>query len=187
MKSLLFGLVAVGLGLRLAAAELPLSIDKDHSKIAYDVQVTIHPFSGTLTAYQADILVDQALGKVTKAQLRFKFADLHSGEDKRDHDMLAWENNDQFPEVVFTLTSLDAGPAGGKFTAKGQLLLHGQTKEISFPVSIVTKDNLGYSIDGDTTVDTRDYGLPVIRKFGFLKVDPQVRVSFHLQGSVSAK
>jgi hypothetical protein len=31
-------------------------------------------------------------------------------------------------------------------------------------------------------VDTRDYGLPIIRVFGLLKVDPLVHVQFHLEG-----
>jgi iron complex transport system substrate-binding protein len=39
---------------------------------------------------------------------------------------------------------------------------------------------------GDASLDTREFGLPVIRLFGLLKVDPVVRVRFHLQGTAPA-
>ena len=39
-----------------------------------------------------------------------------------------------------------------------------------------------FAIDGDAVIDTRDFGLPIIKKFLVLKVDPEVRVRFHLQG-----
>ena len=41
------------------------------------------------------------------------------------------------------------------------------------------------AIDGETMLDTRDYGLPVFRKFIFLSVDPKVRVRFHLLGKLA--
>jgi hypothetical protein len=59
-------------------------------------------------------------------------------------------------------------------------------RQIEFPVTIVTNRTL-YAIDGHVLVDTRDYGLAIIRRFGLIKVDPVVRVNFHLQGSVAGR
>ena len=43
-----------------------------------------------------------------------------------------------------------------------------------------------WSLDGEAVLDTRDFGLPIIRMFGLLTVDPQVKVRFHLQAKPSA-
>ena len=85
--------------------------------------------------------------------------------------------------VKATVDSLDPAPAGG-YVARGRLRLHGIDQRLEFPVT-VTSDGLRYSIDGSVKLDTRDFGLEVIRKLLVLKVDPQVQVRFHLQGSLA--
>ncbi|PTY08651.1 hypothetical protein DB347_03485 [Opitutaceae bacterium EW11] len=186
MKKILIALAIAGLGLCVRAAESPVSIDPQHSRIEFDVKATMHGFTGKVEAYKTDIIADPASGLVTKAQVQVKFADLKTGDTKRDREMLEWEQVDQFPEVLYTMTKLDS-LGGGKYTAHGQLILHGVTKEIAFPVTIATADKTTYSIDGETNLDTHDYNLPTIRKFGMLKVNPVVRVFFHLQGSAAVK
>jgi len=52
---------------------------------------------------------------------------------------------------------------------------------VSFPVKI-TADHRLTTIDGMAAVDTREFGLPIIRMFWVLTVDPVVHVRFHLQG-----
>ncbi len=37
-------------------------------------------------------------------------------------------------------------------------------------------------LDGAAEVDTRNYGLPIIKVMAFRKVDPLIRISFHLLG-----
>lgn len=186
MKPFLAVLFFMALTVSSRGVEHALSIDKIHSRIEVAVTATMHEFTGKLNDYDADILVDTTSGKLAKAMLRFKFADLKTGDEKRDNAMLSWENNDQFPEAVFTLISLNTAKPNQP-TARGQLLLHGTAQEITVELTIVTKDQLVYSIDGESTFDIRDFGLPVIRRYGFLRVNPVVTVSFHLQGSASEK
>lgn len=186
LKTFLVATALMILGVRLPAAELPLSIDKSHSRIEVVVEGMLHDFTGKLTDYNADILADTTSGKVTKAVLRFKFSDLKTGDEKRDETMLAWAQYDQFPEAVFSLISFDAAKSN-KPVARGQLIFHGVVREIDLTVTVVTQDQLVYSIDGETTLDTRDFGLPVLRRYGLFRINPQVTVSFHLQGSTSVK
>ena len=96
--------------------------------------------------------------------------------------MNEWLETTKHPEGVFTLSALEPA-ADGRFEARGTFVLHGVSREIVFPVSVITDRTL-YAIDGVATLDTQDFGLPVIRKFGLLKVDPVVKVRFHLQGTV---
>jgi len=55
---------------------------------------------------------------------------------------------------------------------------------MSFPISIATGHRM-ITLDGDVAIDTRDYGLPVIKKYLILMVDPVLHLRFHLQGRLA--
>lgn len=170
----------------LAAADRPLALDSASSRVEIDVKATVDSFTGRLPVYQAEIHVDGTSPHVTTASFRFHFADIKTGKSDRDDQMNAWQHSDQFPDGAFTLASLAPAAGGGSgFTATGTLQLHGVTRELTFPVTIAT-DADHVMIDGAATFDTRDFGLPIIRKFALFKVDPHVTVRFHLAGTVPA-
>jgi polyisoprenoid-binding protein YceI len=172
------------LAISASAAEQPLAIDKAGSHIEIQVKATADSFVGKLTEYAPTVLVDPATGKVSGAKFAFHFKDVKTGNDKRDREMNVWQQTDKFPESDFALETL-APATDGKLMAKGALTLHGVTQTLSFPVA-VTRSETKVTIEGDATVDTRTFGLPVIRKFALLKVDPLVVVHFHLVGTISA-
>ena len=165
------------------AAPAPLIVDPAQSHIEVVVKATVDSFTGTLDAYTADISVDA--GRVVAASFGFRFDQVHTGKDGRDAAMHEWQETPKHPDGLFTLTAIETA-ADGRLTAKGSLAFHGVTKDIAFPVSVTTDRKL-YSIDGEAPIDTREFGLPIIRKFALLKVDPIVKVRFHLQGVVAAR
>ncbi|MFI5335753.1 MAG: YceI family protein [Opitutales bacterium] len=173
--------------LLLTAAALPaaevrdLTVDREHSKIEVAVKATIDSFTGHLADYAAAVQVVPGEARVESLVLRFHFADVRTGDTGRDAKMNAWQQTDQYPDSSFTLAGL--APLGdGRYTATGQLKLHGVAREISFPV-VIKLDHGLYSFDGEATVDTRVYGLPLLKLMVWIKVDPLVRVIFHLQGT----
>ncbi|HEY5079273.1 MAG TPA: YceI family protein, partial [Opitutaceae bacterium] len=101
---------------------------------------------------------------------------------ERDHNMSEWLQTNKFPQVVFELRAVDRGPKGA-LTARGGFQLHGQMHDIRFPVTVSVNSGLT-TIDGTATLDTQDYGLPIIR-FWVLTVDPVVHIHFHLQGNLA--
>lgn len=183
-----FAALLLGLGTvlavpaRAAAPETLLAVDRAQSRIEIFVKATVDSFTGTLGDYQPVVRIDPATGRVVAAEVRFRFADVKTGKPERDEQMHTWQDTARHPDGKFVLRQLvpDDGTAG-RHEAAGALILHGVSQEISFPVTITTDRHL-YSIDGEATLDTRMFGLPIIRKFGVLKVDPSVRVRFHLQG-----
>ncbi|MGC4074578.1 MAG: YceI family protein [Nibricoccus sp.] len=182
MKSPLLLLLLLVLTSWSSAAETPLAVIPEKSHVKYDVAVPTKSFSGTLETFDLQLFGDpKTTAKITRAELRFRFADLHSGNTKRDQDMRNWQNTDQFPDVVFTVTALKALNTKNGFTGRGQLVFHGVTREIAFPVSILIQSDGTYIMDGEALVDTRDFDLPVIRKYMALKVDPVVNVRFHIE------
>lgn len=185
MKSLIFLSAALATAGGLGAAELPLAVDATHSRVEVVVKATVDSFVGKLEAYDAAIVLDPANGEVVAAKVAFHFADVKTGKSDRDEAMHEWQETPKHPDGVFTLTAIERDPAtpGGRL-ARGTLVLHGRSKELVIPVSI-THAGDDYAIDGDATLDTRDYGLPIIRKMMVLKVDPEVHVRFHLQGKLA--
>lgn len=186
MKSILGG-VALLLGLTVAAVagERVLAVDPAHSSVEFAVKATVDSFVGKLAIYDAQVTFDEAAGRITRTVFRFRFSDLKTGKADRDEQMNTWQQSGQFPEATFVLSTLTPA-ADGRMTAVGQFTLHGVTRALTFPVA-VTADSAVVAVDGEVKLDTREFGLPVIRKFALLKVDPVVTVRFHLQGAVPAK
>jgi polyisoprenoid-binding protein YceI len=176
----------IGLGLSVLAvsgraADRTLAIDPAQSRVDVVVKASVDSFTGKLARFDPQIAVGGD-GRVSAARLAFNFRDVETGKAGRDKAMHKWQETDKFPDALFVLTSLEAAgaPAAG-LLAIGRLTLHGVARELRFPVSVFREAET-YAIDGDATIDTREYGLPVIRMLALLKVDPLVHVKFHLQG-----
>jgi polyisoprenoid-binding protein YceI len=164
------------------AAERPLTVDRSRSSVEVAVKATVDSFTANLPDYQTELILDDATGRITRAQFAFNFWNLKTGKDKRDAKMHEWQDTGSHPQGEFKLLSLQPTSAG-HWIAAGELQIHGVTRPVSFPVTI-TNDRKQYAIDGEAVIDTREHGLPVIRLFGLLKVDPLVTVRFHLQASL---
>ncbi len=161
-------------------AGVPLVLDRERSEIEVEMRGTFGSFTGRLQAFEVAVSIDPTGPTVERAELEFKFADLRTGRPRRDRDMLEWEDANHHPDVRFRLERLEVTP-GVPARARGSLTLHRVEHNVVFPVTLLA-DGAACSIDGEVNLDYRDYGLPVIRKFFMLKVDPHLRVRFHLQG-----
>jgi polyisoprenoid-binding protein YceI len=181
LMSLLVGVC--GWTMQTRAAER-LVINHHESRIEIEVSATIGSFVGHLADYDAQIDFDPMSGVVKSAELTFQFADVKTGEDKRDRHMHDWQETEKFPDARFEMTTLTPQAEGG-FLAEGSLLWHGKTQPLSFPVHILTEGR-ALAIDGTAVINTEQFGLPIIRKFLALKVNPAVSIHFHLQGDVAA-
>jgi polyisoprenoid-binding protein YceI len=162
----------------------PLQVNPSAVTLTVDVHATMHSFTGNAGNPIVALDGDAATGRISAGTVRFAWADLKTGDKSRDKEMAAWATT-KSPEGVFTLVTLAPGASADAFTATGTLALNGQTREISFPVKIV-RTSIGWDISGETTIDHRDWGLPKIRKFGFLTVDPTVTIRFALSASAGA-
>lgn len=166
----------------LRAAELV--IDRAHSQFDIEVKATVDSFTGHLADYQAAIDVNDTAHRIDQARFDFAFTAVKTGKDARDKKMGDWAETGRYPQGHYEMTSLDAGP-DGHYTAHGKLTLHGVTKPLDFPLAVATMGAV-WSLDGEATIDTRDYDLPVIRMALVMKVDPVVKVRFHVQGAAPA-
>ena len=163
-------------------ADQTVAIDKANSHITIAVKSTIDSFIGTLADYVPSITVESGSGKVTRAKLAFQFTDVKTGNDDRDKVMHDWQQTGKFPTGSFVLDHIGAAP-DGRLTAVGAFSFHGVTQSLTMPVTIQWAGRV-LPVDGEAVIDTRLHQLPIIRKLLVLTVDPMVKVSFHLVGSV---
>ena len=173
-------ILALPLFAKANGAQLVLDRAKSHVDVA--VASTFTSFVARLEAFDVAITLDPDSGRVESTAFHADLAGVKTGRADRDHNMIVWLQTNQFPQVAFELAAVDRGP-NGVMTARGRFQLHGQQHDISFPVTVTVSRGLT-TIDGTATLDTRDFGLPIIR-FMVLKVDPVVHVHFHLQGSLT--
>ena len=158
-----------------------LKIDTARSRIQVDAHATGHDFTGTLDRYDARASGDPSSLKARSFELSWRFSDLHTADGKRDGEMLKWLE-DASPEGSFRFTKSWTDEAGG-LHGMGRLSIHGVTKDVSFPYS-VKKDGEWVTIDGQASLDYRDFKLPLIRAMAVMTVDPQLTVRFHVVGRI---
>lgn len=180
LRLALLGAAALAVGA--VAAERPLAIDPDYSVVEVEVHALMRDFHARLARFQAYIALDSVDGTVSAATFDFDWADLLTGNPARDRELLRWVDHARFPAGRFHLHGIERA-ADGTVRAHGELMLHGVTHEISFPVTILADHDL-ISLDGAAELDFRDYGLPPVRRFHIRLVKPSLLVRFHLQGRV---
>jgi polyisoprenoid-binding protein YceI len=155
-----------------------LTVDKEKSSIQVDVKSTGHDFAGALSDYKATVEGDGKTLQPTAVNLTWKFTDLKTGENKRDAEMLKWLGA-AVPEGSFRFTKFWMD--GGKTCAMGELTIHGISKSVGFAYT-AKKDGNSVTIDGTVPINYENFGLPIIRNFAVMKVDPALVVKFHLVG-----
>lgn len=157
-------------------------LDRAESHVDIAVKSTFSSFVARLENFDVAITLDPESGRVESTAFHADLAAVKTGREDRDHNMIVWLQTNQFPDVVFELKSMVRGP-DGTLTARGRIQLHGQQHDVGFPLTVTVSRGIT-TIDGTATLDTRDFGLPII-KFLVLTVDPVVHVHFHLQGSLT--
>lgn len=157
-------------------------VDRAESHVDIAVKSTLDSFVARLADFDVAITLDPEDGRIESAAFHAALSAVKTGLAGRDHNMSVWLQTNEFPQVVFELRAVDRSP-NGVFTARGRFRLHGQMHDIRFPVTVTVNRGLA-AIDGTATLDTQEYGLPIIR-FWVLTVDPVVQVHFHLQGSLA--
>jgi polyisoprenoid-binding protein YceI len=182
--SILFvnALVIGGMGLGARAAEssaLLVDIDPDVSRIEIAVRLSMGSFKGVLEKYDARIQIAAGDKSTRAAELDFDFADLKTGNKRRDKDMLKWMDYENHPKGSFRLEELAA--QGEQLEARGTVTIHGVSKPIAFPVTIAVEGK-HVTAEGSAKLNFLDFDLKPIRKMLFITVKPEMIIDFHLEG-----
>lgn len=158
-----------------------LHLDPSKSFVTVEVHVPMQSFQAHLERYEAQVTVD-ATGRVTAAQVSFRFGDLHSGNSERDAHMRSWLGGET-ATGSFVLEKLSPR-ANGAYQALGLLEINQVKQPVTFPVEMTVGSN-HYQLTGQCRLDYRQWRLPLLARLGE-RVDPLLTVRFKLDGVRSA-
>jgi polyisoprenoid-binding protein YceI len=163
------------------AAAGSLAVDTEKCRIQVDIRATGHGFTADLKKFTAKVAGDETTLQPTTFDLDWSFKDLDSDNDDRDKQMVDWLGGGE-PKGSFQFVKSWTDAKGATY-AEGKLTINKTTKTISFPYT-AKKDGSWVTISGKATMDYEDFGLPIIRSMGLLKVAPELIVRFHVVGKV---
>jgi polyisoprenoid-binding protein YceI len=153
----------------------------ERSRVQADARSSLHPIRMETAGFQgfveADLVDGQPrLGLPTHIELPVSL--LRSGNALLDSELQRRLEARKHPRVEGDLREVTP-LAPGRWLLRGDLLLHGISRPMEVEVSVRTAGDGTLEIEGEKTIDMRDFGLTP-PKILFLKVDPQVRVRARL-------
>jgi polyisoprenoid-binding protein YceI len=146
------------------------TIDEGHSRIGFSIRhFVINRIHGSFTKFSGTVNYDPSNASNCSVRGVIDSASINTNNEKRDSDLRGINFFDaaKYPEISFESTRVEG--KDGKLNVSGKLILHGVTREISFPVTITgpVKDLWGkqrIGISGQLKINRRDFGFVYDRK-----------------------
>jgi len=145
----------------------PYPIDVNHSTVGFSVPIMegLSKVSGKFTDFNITLNNDDKDVTKSSVSVVIKSASINTGIPARDKHLSSADFFDveKFPEITFSSTRIEK--KGSQFVAVGPLTMHGVTKEVELPFSVIgpkinqaaKKMTLGYS--ARLTINRKDFGI----------------------------
>jgi len=153
----------------------------ERSQLWAEARSSIHPIRVETNGLTGDVEAEVDNGQVRLgAPFRVEIdADrLKSGNGIVDGELQRRLDTRKFPRVVGAVKEVEPLPTGRR-RLRGDLSLHGVTRATDAEVTVRVVDDKTIEIEGEKTIDMRDYGLTP-PKFLMFRVHPDVKVRARL-------
>jgi len=146
-----------------AFAQTTWTIDKNHSKVGFSVtHMAVSEVEGKFNDFDGSIVSKADDFNGAQVQFVAKTASVDTDNEKRDGHLKSADffEAEKFPEIKFAGTLVKDG---GKYKLKGDLTMHGVTKQVEFDVTYGGTINhgkgtkAGFKLIGK--LDRKEYGL----------------------------
>lgn len=146
------------LPLSVAAAEFNL-VWLDKSQVTFLSKQMGVPIEGRFGKFAARIAFDPARPEAGRAQIDIDLTTLDAGSTDANDEARkpAWFDTRRFPQARFVASGVKP-LGGGRFEARGQMTIKGQTREVVAPFSVQT-GAAGAVISGSIPVMRLQYGI----------------------------
>ncbi len=166
MRNLILALVALLITTQVSAATEKWTIDEAHATAAFTIKhMMVTNVSGSFNDVAGKFEIDPADATKMKIEATIDPKSVNTGNPKRDEHLRSADFFDvkKFPKMTFKSTSVTKD--GEKLAVKGELTMHGVTKEVTLVSEGVTpaiKDPFGgtrrgFNATGEIT--RKDFGL----------------------------
>jgi polyisoprenoid-binding protein YceI len=164
-KPFLYALVLTLLLPAVAAAEPAVyKVDADHSGVSFSIRHFVSNVSGRFRDFDGVIKYDKVNPAASSVEFTVKAASIDTSNNDRDEHLRSKDffEVQKFPTLTFTSTQVVAKDAT-TWDVTGNLILHGVTRTITFPVSLLgtVKTPRGEKAGFETTfkIDRKEYGI----------------------------
>ena len=162
MKTLLTLLTLAGV----AAAQQTYDIDSSHSSAQFSVRhMMISNVKGEFTKVSGSIAYDPANPSASKIDATLDTTTINTRDAKRDAHLKSPDFFDTTKFPLLTFHSKQVSKVGGKLQAKGDLTMHGVTREVVLDIDGPTPElkdpwgNLRFGVSASTKLNRKDWGL----------------------------
>ncbi len=173
-----------------AASAARYSVSASDSWLTFEARSTLHGVHGKVSDLSGSVEVawnedgSIAAEPLPKMHVEFPVERLRTGNGMQDGEMWKVIDSKRFPRIAADVRSLRPGNAPGRYGASGSVTMSGRSRQYDGECTI-SADGDVITIEGDLTVDIRDFGLTP-PKLVIIKVDPVVRVHIHLVAKKAA-
>src|ERR1019366_4480153 len=144
----------------------------------YFIKFTSNDPSGAFTSLKGDVVFDENDLAASKFDVKVAAESINTGNGMKNSKAKSAQYFDvqTYPEIKFTSTKISK--KGDKYEAKGNLVMHGVTKETTIPFSF-SKTTGGGMFTGSFDVNRKDFkiGEPGGHTSDVLKIDLSVPVT----------
>jgi polyisoprenoid-binding protein YceI len=166
--------------LPLASAQRPIpTAALTRGTLAFDGHASLGDFVGTTDSVRGAMSGGADLTAV-RGWVEASVASLRTGNGKRDRDLRSSMETQTYPTMRFELTGVTPGEVHGDTTAvhlAGRLTLHGVTREVVLPATVVFGTGGVIRLRSDFPVNLKDYSIGGLSKMlGVLKMHENIEV-----------
>lgn len=181
MKFIVFIFLLTAFSSPLTASPRNYSLDSGSTRVEFKADSTFHSFDGFSRRVEAEeISFDPESGFfMSPRRVVIPVAGLDTANFKRDANMFKMFERKIFPDIVWNAVSTDCEPGGKRLwqcEQKGNLSVHGISREYILSLSVVESDDHNLSADGEIDLSLHDFKLKPPSVLGLIKVNDRVRV-----------
>lgn len=193
VKKLLVLLAVMGLGANLSYAGT-YEVDPVHSSINFSVMhLMVSKVTGAFNDYDARINFDPNNLAGSSIAVTVKVASIDTRSADRDQHLKSADffDAEKFPEITFKVSAITG--SGDQYLLTGDLSIHGVTKSVAIPVTILGPVKSPYGFDalgitGQFKLNRKDYGIAWNKALdsGGVMVGDDVEVAINIEAHSTA-
>ena len=171
-----------------AVAASTLEIDRSHSEVAFQVRHLFGKVRGRFTEFSGEIHYDEAHPENSRVEAVVQAVSIDTAEPDRDKHLRTSDffEVEKHPTLQFRSTSVK--PKSGAFEVTGDLTIHGVTRRITFPATLLGSGRDAYGaekvgFEAEFKINRKDFDLhwnAPLETGGFL-VGDEVKVTLMVQ------
>jgi polyisoprenoid-binding protein YceI len=137
-----------------------VDVDRAHSEINFTASSRLLDAHGFFDRWEAEVAIDPNALETSTVRLVIDAASINTRIERRDTHLKSADFFDvaKYPTITFVSKSIaKTSPTGGTLT--GDLTMHGVTKSVGIPVTLVFYEGGRGRFRGQFTVNRKDYGV----------------------------